>query len=215
MAITKEQIFAIAEGLDADGHSPTLAAVRKALGGGSFTTISEGVNEWRSRKLAKEAPIREPAPQAIGDRLNEFGAEVWAIASELANNRLAAERDALNTARVQLEAEKCEAAEMANQVSAEFETLQAKLSLLERSEMEAKQEVERLRLELTRATERAAAAEIRAEENSKRADDLNAELARVNHMNAELLKTISAAARDGNKETQKPRPGSTQIKTKS
>ena len=39
MAITTEQIWSAADALDAAGQSPTLAAVRKAVGGGSFTTI--------------------------------------------------------------------------------------------------------------------------------------------------------------------------------
>lgn len=49
MAISKEQIFAVADELDAAGQNPTLANVRKQLGSGSFTTISEAMNEWRAR----------------------------------------------------------------------------------------------------------------------------------------------------------------------
>ena len=40
MAISKEQIFAVADELDAAGQNPTLANVRKQLGSGSFTTSS-------------------------------------------------------------------------------------------------------------------------------------------------------------------------------
>ena len=39
-AITKEQISETADQIAAAGQTPTLAAVRKAVGGGSFTTIS-------------------------------------------------------------------------------------------------------------------------------------------------------------------------------
>ncbi|KLD29517.1 KrfA, partial [Xanthomonas perforans] len=39
MAITKDQIWKIADQLDADGVKPTLSAVRKKLGSGSYTTI--------------------------------------------------------------------------------------------------------------------------------------------------------------------------------
>ena len=53
MAIDKQQIFKAANELDLTGHSPTLAAVRKVLGGGSFTTISEAMNEWRATKLSQ------------------------------------------------------------------------------------------------------------------------------------------------------------------
>ena len=46
MAITKKAIFDAADVLDAGGQRPTLAALRKAVGGGSFTTISEAMKEW-------------------------------------------------------------------------------------------------------------------------------------------------------------------------
>jgi len=49
--------------------NPTLAAVRKGLGGGSFTTISEAMTEWKARKAAREKPLNEPAPQAVAERL--------------------------------------------------------------------------------------------------------------------------------------------------
>ena len=48
MAITKQDILAVADALDAEGVKPTLAAVRKKLGGGSFSTISEAMKEWKA-----------------------------------------------------------------------------------------------------------------------------------------------------------------------
>ncbi|EBR6512375.1 hypothetical protein GIC83_25085 [Salmonella enterica] len=50
MAITTEQIMKAADELDREGQTPTLARVRKKPGGGSFTTISEVMIEWRSQK---------------------------------------------------------------------------------------------------------------------------------------------------------------------
>ncbi|MDS4055357.1 DNA-binding protein [Accumulibacter sp.] len=195
MAITKDQIFAVADELDANGQNATLAAVRKVLGGGSFTTISEAMTEWRERKAAKETPLREPAPPSIADRLNEFGAELWSMALDLANRRLAAEREALDAARVQLEAEKQEAAELADQVTGELEALQGKVAALEAAELTAKSEAGGLRQQLALTGERAATAEARAGEIEKRADDLNAELARVNSQNAELVKVLAGMAK--------------------
>ena len=165
MAITKERIFELAEELQATGQVPTLAAVRKSIvaagrkasiGSGSYTTISEAMTEWKT----KGAPLREPAPPA----LTEGAAELWALALDLANRKLATKRESLDIARVQLEAEKREVAELADQVTGELETLQSKLAV----------------------------AEARLEETGKRAADLNAELARVNSQNAELLKALAA-----------------------
>ena len=195
MAITKDQIFAIADDLDAAGQNPTLAAVRKALGGGSFTTISEGMTEWKAKKAAKEQPLREPAPTVIAERLNELGADIWSMALELANGRLASERETLERARIQLEAEKAEAAEMADLVTAELE--EAKLSLVQATAAEgvARGEADALRNQLAAVHLQAATAEARAGEIEKRVADLNAELGRINQQNTDLVAALAAAAR--------------------
>ena len=195
MASTKERIFEVADAIDAAGQSPTLAAVRKALGGGSFTTISEAMTEWKARKVAKETPLREPAPTAVADRLAELGSEIWSHALELANGRLATEREALEAARQQLEADKAEAAELADQVTAELETVQVKMAALEVSEQAARTEAISLREQLARSGERAATAEVRVEEIEKRVADLNTELARVNTQNTDLVKVVAEAAK--------------------
>ena len=53
MAITREQIWNAADEIDAAGQNPTLAAVRKAVGGGSFTTIQDAMTEWKARRAAR------------------------------------------------------------------------------------------------------------------------------------------------------------------
>lgn len=195
MPITRDQIFAVADEIDAAGQNATLAAVRKALGGGSFTTISDGMTEWKARKAAKEIPLREPAPSAVADRLTELGAEIWTSALELANGRLVTEREALEAARLHLEAEKAEAAELADQVTAELEV--AKIALLSASSAEqaARSECDTLRQALAEQKLQAATSEARAHEIEKRANDLNAELARVNQQNADLVAGLAAAAK--------------------
>ncbi|EAN5736141.1 hypothetical protein EJD04_25860 [Salmonella enterica] len=59
MAITTEQIMKAADELNQEGQNPTLARVRKKLGGGSFTTISEVMIEWRALK-ARSVPAHAP-----------------------------------------------------------------------------------------------------------------------------------------------------------
>jgi len=195
MAITKDQIFAVADELDAAGQNATLAAVRKALGGGSFTTISEGMTEWKARKAAKELPFREPAPSAVADRLAELGAEIWSSALELANGRLAIEREALEAARLQLEADKAEAAELADQVTAELEIVKAALSSANAAEQQARGECGSLRHALADQKLLVATSDARVKEIEKRASDLNTELARVNQQNSDLVAGLAAAAR--------------------
>ena len=195
MAITRDQIFAVADEIDAAGQNATLAAVRKALGGGSFTTISDGMTEWKARKAAKETPLREPAPSAVADRLAELGSEIWTSALELANGRLVTEREALEAARLHLEADKAEAAELADQVTAELEVAKTALLSASTAEQVARSECDTLRQALTEQKLQAATSEARANEIEKRANDLNAELARVNQQNADLVAGLAAAAK--------------------
>lgn len=191
MAITKDQIFTAADTLDAAGHGATLAAVRKALGGGSFTTISEAMTEWKARKAAKETPLREAPPQAVVDLLSNLGVEVWSAALSLANARLASERAALDEARVQLEADKTEAAELADQVSTELDALKAERAAQDAEIARLRHAAEERDAATGQLTQSLASANARLDEVARRADQLNAELERVGAQNAELIRTIA------------------------
>lgn len=95
MALTTQQIHAVADQLQADGIKPTLAEVRKALGGGSFTTISDAMQSWREEHREEQQLQQVDLPSGISDRLQVLGADVWQTAIDIANDRLAKERDAL------------------------------------------------------------------------------------------------------------------------
>ena len=191
MTSTTARIFEIADELDAAGQNPTLASVRKALGGGSYTTISEAMNEWRAKKAAKETPIREAAPQAIAELLGHVGMEVWAQALQLANGRLAAEREGLERARQEIDAQRQEAAELADQVSAELEAArQDALGL--RGQLETERNTVRSVGDTLRERERdLAVAQARTEEINTRATQLHEQLAAATAQNAELIRSIS------------------------
>ena len=125
MAITTPDIHAAADKIAAQGTTPTLAAVRSALGGGSFTTISEAMKEWKASQQASATPIREPAPAAIADRMAAAASETWAAALEMANDRMRSEREALDVARGEMEKAQAEAAELADQLAADLEAAQS------------------------------------------------------------------------------------------
>jgi len=201
MAITKEQIFQVADELDAAGQNPTLAGVRKALGGGSFTTISEGMSEWRSRKAAEAAPLRDPAPQAVTDKMTEMGGELWAVALELANARLASEREALEAVRVEMEGTRLEAVELADQLTREMDDTKAHMAALEAQIGEVRAEADEQRQNAATLGERAATAEIRAEEIEHRARDLRTELDHA-HKEADQIRDELRRSQDATKQAE-------------
>ena len=176
MALTKDQILQAADQLAAAGETPTLAAVRKSVGGGSYTTINEALKEWKAKQHTTNTPIREPAPAAVATRIEELGADIWAVALELANARLTSEREALEATRQQLETAQQEATELADQLSAELETLQAQHRQTSEALQAASTAIETLQQENATLSRQLATTEARAEETTKRADDLRAEL---------------------------------------
>jgi chromosome segregation ATPase len=98
MTITRDQIYAVANTLNSQGTRPTLAAIRRLLGAGSFTTISEALNEWKmlQSKEAASNQIKEAPPESFGSQLQAFGASLWSDALALASARFKADRDAMD-----------------------------------------------------------------------------------------------------------------------
>jgi len=110
VALTIQQVHNTADQLQEQGIKPTLAEVRKALGGGSFTTISEAMKSWRQDN--KEEQLRQvELPSGITERLQTLGADVWQTAVDIANDRLVKDREALESIKAKAQAETDEAQE--------------------------------------------------------------------------------------------------------
>jgi chromosome segregation ATPase len=146
---------------------------------------------WKARKAARAQPAMAPAPAAITQRLADLGAELWAAALVLADAGLACDREALQTERCQLKAERAEAAELTDQVMAELEVTKSALAAATAAERATRSEVDGLRDQLVDARLRAATAEARAIEIDKLANDRNAELARVKQHSANLVAALA------------------------
>lgn len=123
MALTKDDIWAVADQLDAAGKAPTLAAVRKALGSGSFTTISEAMREWREKQKQQAERVEAfgPVPPDLDDALRRFAQDVWVKASELANAQWKSLEARFAEAKSGWERERCELEAVAEDLSAALE----------------------------------------------------------------------------------------------
>jgi uncharacterized membrane-anchored protein YhcB (DUF1043 family) len=121
MAITTADIHAAADALTAAGKKPTLAAIRTALGTGSYSTIGEAMKNWE-KTAAPQAPAAT-TPQAVTDKAAELAAQVWAIAQELAEQQMQAAREEIEKQRQAMEAQRVEAVELADALAAELEEL--------------------------------------------------------------------------------------------
>lgn len=127
MAITREAVWNAADELDAEGVKPTLNAVRKKLGAGSFTTISDAMTEWKEKQRQKAQPTVEPLPPEVAALVTSIAGELWSAARAAADRALAGERERMETEHDELREQAEEAAQLADALTEEMESLRAQL----------------------------------------------------------------------------------------
>ena len=119
------RIVAAAEAVAARGENPTLSSVRTELGGGSYSTISPVLRAWKATQARDDEPAREPLPDRIHEAAIAGAGEIWRTALELASERLAAERAALDATRVELDEAMTEATATADELAGQLEQAQS------------------------------------------------------------------------------------------
>ena len=127
MNITEQKIHETADSIASNGDKPTLARVRAEIGGGSYTTISEAMKNWRAEKSASSAPVPVVIPESVSFEITRSGAAVWEAAQNAANAQLDSERAMLADVRVEMESAQKEAVGLADQMETEIENLKTAL----------------------------------------------------------------------------------------
>lgn len=127
MALTVESIHKAADELQGQGIKPTLAEVRKVLGGGSFTTISDAMKTWREEHKDEQQLKQVDLPSGIDERLQALGADMWQKAIDIANDRLVKEREALEVIKAKSQQDVDESSESVKILEAEQKELLAQL----------------------------------------------------------------------------------------
>ena len=184
MAITREQILETASKLAEQGIKPTQTNVRESLGGGSFTTISEVLREWRQEQDQTAQLSQVVIPNDITDKTNLLIAQVWETAQNLANDRLLKEREALEHKEALINAEIDEAnkiietleneqAELTNQL----DTLNNDNSLLTHKNNELENLTNSLKTQLQAEKDRADQLQAKLDEQNAKIERLTADLA--------------------------------------
>ena len=92
---SQEHIYAAADALILAGKTPTLLAVREALGGGSMSILSRSLSEWRQSREDKEtAETSSPnLPSAMKVLLESMGRAFCSEAVSLAGRDLQSIRE--------------------------------------------------------------------------------------------------------------------------
>jgi len=163
MTVTNQKIYAAADKLESAGEKPTLAAVRKVLGGGSFTTISESMRIWKTEKISKSSLPDIVVPEIVKEQVKKLELCIWKGAMAEAESMLETERKALTEVGAKINADLLEQKEAVSELELEakeqesrfaglFEEksdLESRVQLLERScvrleeQIDAKSEIEK------------------------------------------------------------------------
>ena len=208
MAITREQILETASKLAEQGIKPTQTNVREALGGGSFTTISEVLREWRQEKDQTAQLQAVVIPADITDRTQVLIAQVWETAQSLANDRLIKEREALEHKEALINAEIDESNKIIEtleneqaELTAQLDTLTNDNSLLNGKNNELENRNNSLKTQLTAEKDRADQLQAKLDEQNAKIERLTADLATAQANANQATETAKEHAQRADKAT--------------
>jgi chromosome segregation ATPase len=136
MGITEEMVISAAEELLAADKNPSMAAVRKKIGTGSFSTISPILRKWREGVETSKV-VKIEIPSDIKTALDKFGNQLWTVASGIATDQLDKIREEARSVVDAANSERNEAME-------EIERLEYDISALNMINLEQKQDVDDL-----------------------------------------------------------------------
>jgi chromosome segregation ATPase len=193
--VSKEEVAAAAQAVRDTGKKPTLQRVREHLGRGSYTTIGEYLKAWKATDTTSEPAMTEPVPTSLDERMQALRSELWTHAVELANGRLAAERQSLEAERTRFEVEMREASELADDLTLKLETAQAHGQDLAKQLAQQGQALEASRQEAVQARHAAELADTRNDETHASLADTKQALSKA-QSDAEESRSREAAARE-------------------
>lgn len=177
--ITYDQVANAAQAITARGTEPTISAIRVELNNeGSYSTISQHLNRWRSESA--ERVDTAALPPDVESAAMEAITKVWNIAHKHANKEVAAARQ--------------EAADDKAAMKKELDEARAEIAHLEEANR-------RLDDEITKAT-------ARAEQAEKKLTEVSGELQAHKDLYAALLESTKPQAASGKKaaDTTRARP---------
>lgn len=173
---TKEKVFGAADKLVSEGIKPTMTAVKAELGGGSFSTISPLLAQWREARRELDNINQSPVPDAVDTAVTNLTRQLWRVAQAEAENRVKGERQNIELAATEYaerEAELTQALDEAEEVIASLNGVVAEIKRELKEQIELSKKTDDA---LLLANNKAAAAEVRCGEIEQRANELRAEL---------------------------------------
>ena len=141
-------VFQAATEIAETGQVPSLEAVKLKVGGGSYTTLTRALREWRKEKDRQQTAVEAP-PEIVSDLAQRLAGDLWKAATAEAQMGLAAAREALNLENKRLQEEMTEVLRSADlmatqmtEIQSRAEELQAKLEEASRGRSDAETQLQ-------------------------------------------------------------------------
>lgn len=179
----RNKVFDAADKLDAQGKKVTYLSIKDEIGGGSFSTIGQFIQEWKKNKNVSKLL---PTPEELTYRMNSFLSELWNQAGQIADNRFVGERMELMDQIKDLTESLEEVSSRSAKAIAERDAAVEKMNSLEASFATAKEELEAER-------KRAAELDIRYQE-SNQVNEMKLIISTLKRQNKELNEKLGGGA---------------------
>jgi chromosome segregation ATPase len=187
VGLKKEDVFAAAERLAAEGKNPTQTSVRQSLGGGSFASIGPALKEWKEAQRKELALSEIVVPESISNRMEQLKAAAWQAAMEEAERRLSAERQELHEAQEEAHAAEAEAIEAVKILERESDEQKILIKQLNK-------EAEELRLKFVEVREeRSKAEQAHSAETARLSEKIEGLIARLEDAQAVKSEALASA----------------------
>lgn len=130
MAISKSDVFDACNMIYSAGQNVTLDAVR-AITGGSFSTISPMVKEWKAEQSGVNASLESGIARTdVPEKLTELLNTLWSAALATASQKMEAERQLLNDYKAELENERHDLIYASDRIGCELDDLKFDFNVL-------------------------------------------------------------------------------------
>ncbi|ECO1012868.1 hypothetical protein AA464_22575 [Salmonella enterica subsp. enterica serovar Newport] len=131
MAISKADVANACNELYVQGKNVTLDAVR-AITGGSFSTISPLVKEWKAEQSGVNASLESSVARSdVPEKLTELLNTLWNAALATASQKMEAERQLLNDYKAEIEQERHDLIYASDRIACELDDLKFDFKLLD------------------------------------------------------------------------------------
>lgn len=175
------------------GKRPTLAEVREYLGGGSMTTISEGMKLWRKLRQEANVPVAVVVPENVHDAISATITHLWQQAMATAEARFVSERELMQVEKSELEGRLVEAEEAMTLLESEKDAAQARCASLQQQLKEMEERYQQQETVLATAREEIRQSAVQREQLAQRLEVLDTRLQEAEATNRQQQVALEGA----------------------